>query len=94
MIEADSTITENSMTLGDLVVGFRVLFKSKKEWRSAVVTRKSDEFVSLSVASPSGYSYRIRRQSNLSIKFDGDVPLIATRGDRWRESLSKYDPRW
>src|SRR5690349_10389081 len=59
------------ITLNDIPVGGRLLVRSKKDWRVAVVARKTEEFVSISIASPSGYNYRIRRDADQQIFLDG-----------------------
>ena len=82
-------------TLGEFPVGSRLLVRSKKDWRFAVISRKADDFVSLSIASPTGYNYRLRRPSGLTISFDGQIPfLAAVQNDAWRENFSTYDLRW
>lgn len=69
--------------------------RSKKDWRFAVVSRKTDEFISLSIASPSGYNYRIRRDAALELVSDGPIPfLTAKENDAWRDNFSSYDLRW
>lgn len=87
--------SQDQLKLGELVVGTRLLVRSKKDWRFAVVSRKTDEFISLSIASPSGYNYRIRRDAGLEIGFDGPIPFIAANEtDAWRDNFSTYDVRW
>lgn len=87
--------TENQLTLGEFPLGGRLLVRSKKDWRFAVVSRKTEEFVSLSIASPSGYNYRVRRTADLEVLFDGRIPfLLADHGDTWRDNFSGYDTRW
>lgn len=82
-------------TLGDLLIGSRILIRSKKDWRTAVVSRKTEEMISISVASPTGCNYRVRRAPDLVVDFDGDVPYLkAKEGDVWRKNYSKYDIRW
>lgn len=83
------------ITLGEFPVGSRLLVRSKKDWRFAVVCRKTDEFISLSVASPSGYNYRVKRTADLELFFDGQIPFLkANESDGWRENFSSYDLRW
>ena len=90
-MESAKTLT----TLGHFSVGCRLLVRSKKDWRFAVVCRKTDEFISLAVASPKGGTYRLRRSADLEISFDGQVPfLTAKESDGWRENFSRYDVRW
>jgi len=82
-------------TLGNFPVGCRLLVRSKHDWRFAVVCRKMDEFISLAVASPTGGTYRLRREADLELSFDGPIPyLIAKENDTWRENFSRYDVRW
>lgn len=86
---------ENQLTLGEFPVGSRLLVRSKKNWRFAVVSRKTEEFISLSIASPTGYNYRIRRNADIQIEFDGRIPFLhADQDDTWRENFSAYDIRW
>ena len=87
--------SETQITLGEFPLGGRLLVRSKKDWRFAVVSRKTEEFISLSIASPSGYNYRIKRTADLEVAFDGRVPfLIADNDDTWRDNFSGYDKRW
>lgn len=87
--------TETRLTLGEFPLGGRLLVRSKKDWRVAVVSRKTDEFISLSIASPTGYNYRIRRTLESEITFDGRIPILAKEEtEPWRENFSSYDMRW
>jgi len=81
--------------LGEFPVGCRLLVRSKKDWRFAVVVRKTEDFISISVASPTGHNYRLRRPAELEVADDGPIPcLISKEGDIWRENFSNYDSRW
>ena len=84
------------MTLGDFPIGGRLLVRSKKDWRVAVVSRKSDEgTVSISIASPSGYCYRIHRSAEVRLTFDGGIPYLPKDNtEPWRENFTGYDARW
>ncbi|MDI1240687.1 MAG: hypothetical protein PSX80_02040 [bacterium] len=83
------------ITLADIPVGGRLLVRSKKDWRVAVVSRKTDEFISISIASPSGYNYRIRRTSDVQIFLDGLIPFLPREeSEPWRENFTGYDVRW
>lgn len=87
--------SETQITLAEFPLGGRLLVRSKKDWRFAVVSRKTEEFISLSIASPTGYNYRVRRTADLELAFDGIIPfLIADNADNWRENFSGYDTRW
>ena len=84
-----------TITLADIPVGGRLLVRSKKDWRVAVVSRKTEEFISISIASPSGYNYRIRRTGNEQIFLDGLIPFLPRdESEPWRENFSGYDVRW
>ena len=86
---------ETQITLGEFPLGGRLLVRTKKDWRFAVISRKTEEFISLSIASPKGGNYRIRRAVDLVIAFDGLVPFLhAEFADTWRENFSAYDTRW
>lgn len=83
------------LRLADIPVGGRLLVRSKKDWRVAVVARKTEEFISISIASPSGYNYRIRRTGDEQIFFDGLIPFLPRdKSEPWRENFSDYDVRW
>lgn len=76
-------------------LGARLLVRSKKDWRQAVVARQTDDFVTVSVASPTGYSYRLRRDAECDVVFDGSIPILAAeQQDDWRSNFSLADPRW
>ena len=87
--------TENQITLGELPLGARILIRTKKDWRSAVVSQFSEEKATLIVCSPTGKTYRLRRILESEIVFDGFIPIlkIEEEGD-WRDNFSKYDFRW
>lgn len=83
------------MTLADIPVGGRLLVRSKKDWRVAVIARKTDEFISISIASPTGYNYRIRRTAGEVIYLDGLIPFLPREeSEPWRENFTGYDVRW
>lgn len=83
------------MNLGDIPLGGRLIIRSRKDWRSAVVSRKSDEKITISIASPTGYNYRVRRDSTAEIGLDGRIAfLLDERSDKWRDNFSTYDKRW
>ena len=86
---------ETIKTLGQFPVGCRLLVRSKKDWRFAVVVRRTEEFISISVASPNGYNYRLRKAAELEVSGDWAIPcLVSKENDLWRENFSNYDSRW
>jgi hypothetical protein len=82
-------------TLRELPIGARLLIRSKTDWRSAVVARFDLEKVVLSVCSPTGRTYRLRRNLEAEIIFDGRIPILKIETEEdWRENFTKYDFRW
>jgi hypothetical protein len=82
-------------TLGDFPIGARLLIRSKKDWRTAVVSQFSEEKATLIVCSPNGRTYRLRRLLEIEIIFDGKIPLLKSDlEENWRENFTKYDWRW
>jgi hypothetical protein len=83
------------ITLRELPIGARLLIRSKTDWRSAVVSRFDLEKVVLSVCSPTGRTYRLRRDMEAEIIFDGRIPILKIETEEdWRENFTKYDFRW
>lgn len=81
--------------LGDLTVGCRLIYRSKTEWRDAVVSRKGPASATLTVHSPSGRTYRLRRLLSSEVSNDGGILFLKyEKGDEWRENFAVYDPRW
>lgn len=76
-------------------LGARLLVRTRIDWRVAVVTRFDDEKVVLSVCSPTGRTYRLRRPSQTEIVFDGSIAILKIeQEENWRENFTKYDFRW
>jgi hypothetical protein len=87
--------TETQITLRELPIGARLLIRSKKDWRVAVVSQVYEEKATLIVCSPNGGTYRLRRLLEMVIIFDGKIPILKSDlEDTWRENFSKYDVRW
>lgn len=83
------------MTLGDLQLGSRLLYRSKKDWRTAVVSRITEDGITISVASPTGYNYRVKRGTDDRLEVHGAMPLLVSgTNDIWQENFSSYDKRW
>ena len=86
---------ETQITLRELPIGARLLIRSKKDWRVAVVSQFYEEKATLIVCSPTGRTYRLRRLLEMEIIFDGKIPILKSDlEDSWRENFSKYDVRW
>ena len=81
--------------LDSLVTGSRLVVRSKKDWRFAAISKTVDGRVVITVASPTGSSYRLRREIDTEIIFEGDVPILRYDDtDTWRENFGRYDVRW
>ncbi len=87
--------SETKITLCDLPLGARLIVRTKKDWRFAVVSRFDEEKATLIICSPSGRTYRLRRFLDAEIVYDGEIPILKIEIDEnWRENFSKYDFRW
>lgn len=80
------------MTLGSLPVGARLILRCRKDWRDACVAAVSLEGITLSVGSPSGHTYRVRRSPDSLLILDGSIPVLGEGG--WRAQRVRYDLRW
>ncbi len=87
--------SETKITLCDLPLGARLIVRTKKDWRFAVVSRFDEEKATLIICSPSGRTYRLRRLLDAEIIYDGKIPILKIEiEENWRENFSKYDFRW
>jgi len=76
-------------------VGSRLLVRSRKDWRFAAVSKIADERVVLTVCSPTGRTYRLRRELDSEITFEGTIPiLVYDERENWRDNFGRYDHRW
>ena len=87
-----STLLTTGETLGSLPLGSRLVLRSRKDWRTATVVAITADKIKLSIASPSGHTYRMYRAHETPIAFDGSIPLLGEGG--WRVGLVRYDVRW
>lgn len=79
-------------SLGSLPVGARLILRCRKDWRDATVIAVTEETVTLSVTSPKGRTYRLRRPPDAPLFFDGAIPILGE--GHWRTGLARYDTRW
>lgn len=84
--------TENVLTLGSLPVGARLILRCRKDWRDACIAAISEEEITLSVGSPSGHTYRVRRPPDSPLSLDGSIPVLGEGS--WRNLRARYDLRW
>lgn len=86
---------KTQITLDKLAVGSRLLVRSKTDWRFAAVSKVADERIVLTVCSPTGRTYRIRREMDTEVFMEGKIPILVYDEDEdWRENFSPYDLRW
>lgn len=83
---------EISHTLAALPLGARLILRCRKDWRVASVAAVALDQITLSVASPSGYTYRVRRPPNAALTYEGAIPILGEGS--WRIGLARYDARW
>jgi hypothetical protein len=86
---------ETQITLEQLAVGSRLLVRSRTDWRFASVSRIGEQRVVLTVCSPTGRTYRLRRDLGSVLTMEGKVPILwYDCTDTWRDNFSAYDKRW
>ena len=82
-------------TLASLPVGARLVMRCRKDWRFATVSSIEPGCVRLSVASPTGHTYRVRRPADSPLAYEGALPLLGELTPAgWRAALARYDARW
>jgi len=86
---------KDQITLQQLTVGARLIVRSKLDWRFAAVSKIVEERVVLTVCSPSGRTYRLKRDLDCELLMQGTIPILAYDDtDNWRDNFSPYDARW
>ena len=86
---------KTQITLEKLSVGDRLLVRSRMDWRFAAVSKIVEENVVLTVCSPTGRTYRLRRELDTAVSMEGTIPvLIYDSQDTWRDNFGRYDHRW
>ena len=85
----------DQITLDQLGVGSRLIVRSRTDWRFAAISKIADERIVLTVCSPSGRTYRLRRDLDTQVSLEGTIPvLIQDDLEDWRLNLCHYDVRW
>ena len=85
-------VTLRVVGLGTLPTGSRLLVRCKKDWRDATVIAVREDKTTLSVGSPSGRTYRIRKPNETLLTYDGEIPVLGE--GEWRPAFARYDCRW
>jgi hypothetical protein len=92
-VEAATTAT--GTTLAALPLGAHLVLRCRKDWRTATIVRIELDKITLSVSSPTGRTYRMRRPPDAPLTFTGSIPLLGdTASSCWRAQLARYDVRW
>lgn len=88
---------ENQLRLADLPIGARLLVRSRSDWRTAAISRFLEDTgtVVLTVCSPSGHAYRLRRDLSTEVFLEGGFAILPSDADdTWRDNFTGYDRRW
>jgi len=86
---------ETQLALNSLPIGARLLVRSRKDWRTAAISKIVEDRVVLTVCSPTGRTYRLRRELDTEIFFEGIIPILKYDfPEDWRENFTPYDHRW
>jgi hypothetical protein len=94
-LSAPQLLTEVAFALARLPPGSRLVLRCRKDWRAAAISAVTPDCVVLTVASPSGHAYRVRRPHDSVLTFDGPIPILSDRDSSgWRVALARYDARW
>lgn len=83
---------EDPVKLATLPVGARLILRCRTDWRDATIVKISCDSVTLSVGSPTGRTYRVRRPPDALLSFDGLIPVLGEGS--WRAGFTRYDARW
>jgi hypothetical protein len=87
--------TADQITLDKLPVGSRLLVRSREDWRFAAVSKVVESRVVLTVCSPKGGTYRLRRDTDTVLVRDGLLFILPYDcHDTWRDNFTSYDVRW
>lgn len=95
-IEVAAAAAATWTTLGALPLGSHLILRCRKDWRTATVVRIELDKITLSVSSPTGRTYSVRRPPDAPLIFDNNhIPLLDTgKPSCWRAGLARYDVRW
>jgi hypothetical protein len=87
--------SEIQITLREMPLGGRLMVRSKKDWRTAVVSRIGEEKVVISISSPTGHQYRLHRMFDCEVVIEGNIPFLkCDEPENWRDNFTTYDFRW
>jgi len=82
-------------TLRELPVGTRLLLRTSKDWRSAVISRTGETDVALRVCCSSGRTYWTKRDCETAVIQEQNIfRLEAFTEEDWRTNFAKFEIRW
>lgn len=61
------------------------------------LARKDDEIATLTICSPTGRTYRLRRKTTDTIRYEGSIAILDSpefAEEAWRDNFGEYDQRW
>lgn len=87
-----SAVSEDGFVLSALPIGAHLILRCRKDWRDATVVAVTLEAVTLSVGTPKGRTYRVRRPPHTPLSFEGAIPVCGEGS--WRAGFARYDARW
>jgi len=83
------------ITLRELPVGTRLIIRTRKDWRSAVISRTGERDVALRVCCSSGRTYWTRRDSEMFVLKEENIFRLETIAeDDWRTNFARFETRW
>lgn len=88
---------QSVLTLKDLHLGCRLLYRSRENWRTAAIARMGNEFATLTVCSPKGRTYRLKRAIDAPVSVEGALLILQAEShpdEHWKENFGNYDSRW
>ena len=84
-----------TVKLANVPLGGRLLVRSRTDWRTAVVSRISEDRITISVSSPKGRNYRLGRDPELQVGYENGLHYLhSEHAEQWSENFASYDPRW
>ena len=84
-----------TVKLANVPLGGRLLVRSRTDWRTAVVSRISEDRITISVSSPKGRNYRLGRDPELQVGYENGLHyLYSEHSEQWTENFASYDTRW
>ena len=89
------SVSTSQTTLRELPVGTRLLLRTSKDWRSAVISRTGETDVALRVCCSSGRAYWTKRGSETTVILEQNIFRLETLTEEdWRTNFARFEVRW